>query len=372
MGAAHRAPMKSRVERIFRGVPRDVDVVVIQNSNAHHVDMAFFYATDLVSGGGFERSVALLHRSGKCEVLVPLLEETSARRAPDAAIDVYQKQDERKAWLAEKLKGQPKIGYNPSELVASDYHELRGVLEKADLVDVSKAIGDARAVKDKVELQRMRKAAVIASEVADLLPSLLKDGMKEYELAAEISYHMQKRGATGPSFDTIVAFGEGSAEPHYHPHDVPLKKGQFVLCDFGAWYQKYASDITRTWIRGPATKEHNDIYAKVLEAEEAALAAIGPGVKGGDVHNAAAAVIDASPWKGRFIHSVGHLLGLAVHDGAALSPRFDLTLEEGMVVTIEPGIYVPGLGGVRIEDDVVVTREGFEFLTTARRDAPVV
>jgi Xaa-Pro dipeptidase len=115
-----------------------------------------------------------------------------------------------------------------------------------------------------------------------------------------------------------------------------------------------------------------DIWATVLRAQEAAFAALRPGAKGGDVHNAAAAVIDASPWKGRFIHSIGHSLGLAVHDGPALSPRVDWTLAEGMVVTVEPGIYVPGIGGVRIEDDVVVTRNGYEKLTSARRDIRIV
>jgi Xaa-Pro dipeptidase len=365
--------MKSRVERIFRGVPREIDTVLLVNSNAQHVDMAFFHATDLVEGGGFERSVAAIHRDGRTEILVPMLEETSAKRAKDATLSTFSKNDERKAWIQERLQGQSKVGIHAAELVASDFLLLREVAGKAELVDVTKALDDARAVKDRVELARIEKACAIASEVADLIPTLLKDGMKEFELAAEISYHMQKRGATGPSFDTIVGFGEGSAEPHYAPHDVPLKKGEFALCDFGAWYQRYASDITRTWIRGPATKEQKAVYDKVLEAEEAALAAVKPGAKGGDVHLAAEKVIDASTWKGRFIHSVGHSLGLAVHDGPALHPRNpDFVLEEGMVVTIEPGIYVPGFGGVRIEDDVVVTKNGYRMLTKAKRDAPVV
>ena len=365
--------MRSRIERIFRGVPHDVDVILLQNSLAQHVDMAFFHATDLVSGGGFERSSAALHRDGKLDVLVPLLEETSAKRAPEATIETYQRADERKDWIASKLKGRSKIGIHASELVTQDYLALKDAAGKIELVDVTKALDDARAVKDKVELGRIRKACNIVSEVADMMPTLLRDGMKEYELAADISYQMQKRGATGPSFDTIVAFGEGSAEPHYAPGDVPLRKGQFVLCDFGAWYHRYASDLTRTWIRAPADKQLRAIYDKVLEAEEAALAAVKPGVKGGEVHLAAEKVIDASPWKGRFIHSVGHSLGLAVHDGPALHPRnADFVLAEGMVITIEPGIYVPGVGGVRIEDDVVVTREGYEMLTSAKRDSPVV
>ena len=364
--------MRERVRRIFARVPEDVSLIVLHNDVSPHVDMSFFHATDLVSGGGFERSVAVLHRDGAVDLLVPGLEETSARRAPGATVATYQKADERKEWILKATRGHAKVGINPPELQASNYLALKELLGEAQLVDVSRPLADARAVKDKVELERIRKAGRIVTEVADLLPTLFRDGLKEYELAAEISYHMQKRGATGPSFDTIVGFGEGSAEPHYHPHDVPLGRSQFVLCDFGAYYQRYASDLTRTWIRGPATKEQRDIYDTCLRAQEAALAAIRPGAKGADVHHAAAAVIDASPWKGRFIHSVGHSLGLAVHDGPALSPRMDWTLEEGMVVTIEPGIYVPGLGGVRIEDDVVVTKDGCELLTHARKTDPVV
>ena len=364
--------MRDRVRRIFEKVPEDVSLIVLQNDVSPHVDMSFFHATDLVSGGGFERSMAVLHRDGRLDLLVPLLEEASARRAPDATVSVYQKADERKEWLSKAVAGHPKVGVNPPELVASNYLATKELLPQVQLVDVSKALADARAVKDRIELERMRKAGRIVTEVSDMLPTFFRDGLKEYELAAEISYQMQKRGATGPSFDTIVGFGLGSAEPHYHPHDVPMGRSQFILCDFGAYYQRYASDLTRTWIRGPSTKELRDIYDTVLRAQHAALDAIKPGVKGGDVHNAAASVIDASPWKGRFIHSTGHSLGLAVHDGPALSPRFDWTLEEGMVVTVEPGIYVPGLGGVRIEDDVVVTRNGCELLTHAKKDDPVV
>ncbi len=364
--------MRDRVRRIFANVADDIEVVILQNGSDAHVDQSFFYATDLVAGGTFERATAILHRDGSAELLVPSLEESSARKAPDATVSTYQKADDRKDWLKKALAGITKAGINPTELTTADHGLLKSTLTELELVDVGPAVAGARAVKDKTELARIRKACHIVSEVADMLPTLFRDGLKEYELAAEISYAMQKRGASGPSFETIVAFGEGGAEPHYHPGDVAMGKSQFVLCDFGARYHKYASDLTRTWIRGPETKELRDIYDTVLRAELAALDAVKAGVKGGDVHIAAQTVIDASPWKGRFIHSVGHSLGLAVHDGPALHPRHDWTLEEGMVVTIEPGIYVPGLGGVRIEDDIVVTRDGYELLTTAKKDDPLV
>lgn len=364
--------MKDRVRRIFARAPEGVDVILLHNNVSPHLDMSFFHATDLVAGGGFERSIAILHRDGNIDLAVPLLEETSARRAPDATITTYQKADERKEFLQRSLKGVAKVGLHQAELITSDWLAIKDALPQADLVDVSKSLAEARAVKDKAELARMERAGRIVTEVADAIPSMLREGLKEYELAAEIVYNMQKRGATGPSFDTIVGYKEGSAEPHYAPSDVPLKKGEFVLCDFGAYYQKYASDLTRTYAWGQPTKEMRDMYDTCLRAHGAAMAAVKAGAKGGDVHNAAAGVIDASPWKGRFIHSVGHSLGLAVHDGPALHPRLDWTLEENMVVTIEPGIYVPGVGGVRIEDDIVVTREGCRFLTHAKKDNWIV
>lgn len=364
--------MRSRVRRIFEKVPDGLDAIIIHNNVSPHVDMSFFHATDLVAGGGFERSVALLHRDGAVELGVPLLEETSAKRAHDATIQTYQTADERKAFIQKVTKGHARLGINPAELIVADHAAIRDALPGAELVDVSKALADARAVKDRVELDRMRVAARIVSEVADEIPSMLRDGVKEFELAAQIVYRMQKRGASGPSFDTIVGFKDGSAEPHYAPGDVALRRGEFVLCDFGAYYQKYASDITRTYAWGAPSKEMRDMVDTCLRAHAAALGAVRTGVKGGDVHNAAAAVIDASPWKGRFIHSVGHSLGLAVHDGPALHPRFDWTLEENMVVTIEPGIYVPGVGGVRIEDDVIVTRDGCTPITHARKDNWIV
>ncbi|HVM44348.1 MAG TPA: Xaa-Pro peptidase family protein, partial [Candidatus Thermoplasmatota archaeon] len=324
------------------------------------------------SGGGFERSVAVLHRDGGIDLAVPLLEETSAKRAPDATVTTYARPDERKAFIENACRGRAKVGIHQDEIVATDYLSLKETLASSQLVDVSKALSAARAVKDRVELERMRKAGRIVTEVADAIPAMLRDGLKEFELSAEINYQMQRRGASGPSFDTIVGYKDGSAEPHYHPQDVPLRKGEFVLCDFGAYYQRYASDLTRTYVWGQPSKEMRDMVETCLQAHAAAIAAVKAGVKGGAVHEAAAAVIDASPWKGRFIHSVGHSLGLAVHDGPALHPRHDWTLEENMVVTIEPGIYLPGIGGVRIEDDVVVTREGCEFLTHARKDNWIV
>ncbi|HWG89866.1 MAG TPA: aminopeptidase P family protein [Candidatus Thermoplasmatota archaeon] len=362
--------VQARAKRIFTNLQQtggeEVDVIVLMNAVAPHVDLSFFHVTDLVEGGVFERSAAFLYPDGKVEILTAPLEEESARKAPEATVHLFENPEQKRAFFEERVKGK-RVGIHPTELTYADYEILRRYVDGGRIVDAGKAIERARLVKDRLELERMQKAADIATKVADGIPQMLTDGLTEKELAAEINYKMQKLGASGASFDTIVGFGPGSAEPHYHPMNVKLTKGHFVLTDFGAWYNKYASDITRTYLYGRVSEEHKAVYETVLRAQEAAIAAMKPGAKAGDVHKAADDVINASKWKGRFIHSTGHSLGLAVHDGGVLHPRYDLTLEEGMVFTIEPGIYVPGFGGVRIEDDAVITQNGCRLLTSAKK-----
>jgi len=196
---------------------------------------------------------------------------------------------------------------------------------------------------------------------------MLRKGVTELEVAAEIEYRMNRHGASGRSFATIVAFGPHGAEPHYQPGATKLEPGSSIVCDYGAFHHRYASDITRSFRFGPADAEMRRVHETVERAQKAALDAIRPGVPAKEVHLAAANVIDASPFKGRLIHGVGHSIGLAVHDGWNYGPKVEDPLVEGMVFTVEPGIYLPGKGGVRIEDDIVVTRNGFEFLSTAPR-----
>ena len=191
--------------------------------------------------------------------------------------------------------------------------------------------------------------------------------MTELELAAQMEYRMNLHGASGRSFATIVAFGPHAAEPHYSPGEARLQPGQSIVCDFGAIYRRYVSDITRSFHFGPRDEEMKAVHDTVEAAQKSALDAIRPGVPAREVHLAAENVINASRWKGRLTHGVGHSIGLAVHDGWAYGPKADDLIEVGMAFTVEPGIYLPGKGGVRIEDDIVVTKTGYEFLTTAPR-----
>lgn len=358
--------LMQRIKKIFANT-KDVDAIVIQNATEPHIDLTFFYITGLTSGL-FESSTAILTKD-TFEIIIPQLEEESAKNCK-AKVNVYKTKDEREKLLKEKLKGIKKIGVNSEELTYGSYLQLKK-FAKAKFSDVSESIRKARLIKDEEEIELIKKACKIVSEVANEIPSLIKEGVKENEVASEINYLMNKKGASGESFTTIPAFGKNSAEPHYTSALGKAKKGDFLLFDFGAKYQRYCSDITRTFVLGKATKQQREIYSTVLNAQQIAFDKIKQGVKGATVHKQVEKFINSAynkKFAGKFIHSTGHSIGLSVHDGGVLHPRMDLTLKEGMVFTVEPGIYLSGFGGVRIEDDIVVKKNGIEILTNAKKE----
>ncbi len=357
--------MKSRIKKIYENLCEEVDGILIMNSTKPHVDMTFFYVTGLIHGE-FEGSGVLLYPDGEAEILTSALEEESALKS-GMPVTAIRKREEREEWLKDKLKGMDKLGINSTELTYSAYKKI-GENTDAEIIDVSDEIIEARNIKDDEEISRLRDACRIASDVAEEMPDIIKPGMREYEVAAEISYRMKKLGATGDSFEIIASSGPNTAEPHFTTSERKVSEGDFVLLDFGALYKRYCSDITRTFVVGEPSEKQKKIYGTVLEAQKAALETIAPGVKGEEAHNAAAEVIDSTEFEGKFTHGLGHSIGLSVHDGSGLSPSVDIELEPGMVFTVEPGIYIPGYGGVRIEDNIVVTEDGYELLTDASKE----
>jgi Xaa-Pro dipeptidase len=344
----------------------DLDAIVLLNGTEPALDMGFFYVTDLKEGL-FEGSMSIVYPDGKLEVITSLLEAESARKG-DFDVTVFKSRAEKKDIFCEKLSKFKKIGINSEGLVYKNYLDLKDFAPNAEMIDVSKSITKARMVKDEKEIETLKKACVIVSEVAEKICEFIKEGVIEYEVAAELSYMMQKKGAVGPSFDTISSFGKNTAEPHYTAGDAVLKKGEFVLMDFGAKYKRYCSDITRTFACGEASEKQKDIYNTVLKSQKIALDMIAPGVNGKDVHQAVSDYIEGTKYKGLFTHSTGHSIGLSVHDNIGLTKEVDMVLEENMVVTVEPGIYIPGYGGVRIEDDIRVTKDGLELLTFGTKE----
>jgi len=225
-----------------------------------------------------------------------------------------------------------------------------------------------RMRKDEAELAQMRRAALLAGDVVKGVFGLLKPGIREFEVAAEIEYQMRKRGASGPAFETIVAFGERSALPHARPTAKRLRKNELVVLDLGAILGHYCSDMTRTVYVGRAPERIRRWYGAVLEAQGAAIAAVSNGVTCGDVDNAARQVLAGHRLDQYFVHSTGHGLGLEVHEDPRVARGQKRRLESGNVITIEPGVYVEGVGGIRIEDDVVVHSNRTEILTRVERD----
>jgi Xaa-Pro dipeptidase len=363
--------MKDRVLRLFQHLDPKPDAVVLANSVDPHLDRSFFYLFDVPSGL-FEGSIAVAHPDGKLDVVSSLLEEESALQAakldPSVTVHVMKDAADRDRILQKAVPADAKVALNYTELTHEAYLRLEKVLPKATWTDASAAIRKTRLVKDAAEIERLERAGAIGTSVARKIPGLLKAGMTEQALAAEIEYAMNREGASSPSFSTIVGFGPDSAEPHFSPGERKLETGMSIVCDFGAYYRRYASDITRSFHFGRRDEEMKRVHDTVFAAQEAALAVLKAGAVAKDVHRAAQAVIDASPWKGRFTHGLGHSIGLAVHDGFAMNPNIEEKLETGMTITVEPGIYLPGRGGVRIEDDVVVTDTGYRFLTKAPRE----
>ena len=268
-----------------------------------------------------------------------------------------------------KNQGARRVGFDPDQVTVGQAHLLKKALGKTTQVkEAGGLVAGLRARKDVAELALMRKAAILASEVVEYAIRLLKPGVREFEVAAEIEYQMRRRGASGAAFQSIVAFGARAALPHARPTAKRLRKNELVVLDLGAILGKYCSDITRTVYVGKAPARIRLWYQAVLEAQAAAIQAIGPGKSGGEVDAAARKVLAAYRLDQYFVHSTGHGLGLEVHEDPRLAKSQKTQLALGNVITIEPGVYIAGVGGIRIEDDVAVQQGRNEVLTRASRD----
>ncbi|MGA9884466.1 MAG: Xaa-Pro peptidase family protein [Candidatus Acidiferrales bacterium] len=242
------------------------------------------------------------------------------------------------------------------------------VCRKVRWVNDDGAIEKLRMVKDTHEISVMRGAADIVSKTFERTRRRLHPGIKELDVAAEIERDFKRRGAEGPSFETIVASGARSAWPHARPSAKVIAKNELVVLDHGAILSGYCSDMTRTVFVGKAPRRVGALYRAVQDALEAGKAAARPGMKCQDVDAAARNVLRRAGVAQYFTHSTGHGVGLEIHESPRIGKGDDTVLAEGMVVTVEPGVYIEGLGGIRIEDEIVVTARGAEELTAAPRD----
>lgn len=257
-----------------------------------------------------------------------------------------------------------RIGYEPTHLNVYWFTELAKALKPARLVPSSGIISGLRKCKDAGEIAAIRKAIRIAEDCFRSLQDWLKPGMTEQYVAARLVFEMQSAGAQEPAFQPIVAAGASASLPHYEPgsHEVSGREG--LLIDWGARSEWYVSDLTRIIWPGSIPPRLGKVYDVVREAHDRAIDAVRPGVKARKIDSVARSIIRKSGFDKQFNHSLGHGIGLNVHESPRLGQASDEILQPGMVVTIEPGIYLPGVGGVRLEDDVLVTETGHEVLSS--------
>ena len=278
------------------------------------------------------------------------------------------------------------VGFEAAHMSVKRFDWLQATLGPAGrpaLKAVDRVVEAIRVVKDAVEQATFRQAGVLLDAVAADVLASVRAGMRECDLAAEIDYRLRRGGFEKPSFDTIVASGPHAAMPHARPDDRVLAAGDLVVLDFGGVHDGYCVDLTRTVSVGEPGPEARRLYAAVAEAQLAGVGAVRPGAPVTNVDEAARGVLERYGLGPAFSHATGHGLGLEIHEEPRVGPRradipgvppagTDLILEPGVVITVEPGAYVPGLGGVRIEDDVLVTRDGVEWLTHVARELRVV
>ncbi|MCH8327242.1 MAG: aminopeptidase P family protein, partial [Candidatus Marinimicrobia bacterium] len=264
------------------------------------------------------------------------------------------------------------VGVEADSMVVAQFQTLQTLFPEVKWKPIQGLVARLAMVKDAGELESLKRAVHITDTAFTEIVKAMKPGDTEKEVAAKLSYLLRLNGAEKDSFEPIVASGERGALPHARPSDKPLEKGDFVVLDFGAVFDGYHADMTRTVCMGPATDRHHEIYDIVLSAQLAGIAAIRGSVEAKEVDHAARSHIAQHGYGNEFIHGTGHGIGLEVHTPPRLSSESTDILEAGMVVTVEPGIYLKKWGGVRIEDDVLVLLDGSAPLNQSTKELLVL
>ncbi|WLD92365.1 Xaa-Pro peptidase family protein [Alkalihalobacillus sp. AL-G] len=326
-----------------------------------------------------ERLLGLFLFPDKDPILVcPAMESSQARDA-GWKYGIIDYNDSENPW--EKVKSQlhehngnkaDAIAIEREQLNYARSMELQSIYPEAEITDFEACANQLRVVKDEKELQILREAAELADFGVEVGISALAEGKSEVEIIAEIEYELKKKGVSGMSFSTMVLFGDKSALPHGKPGDRTLKSGDMVLFDLGVVYKGYCSDITRTVAYKSMNDNQKEIYNIVKDAQQKALDMSKPGTRIGDLDKVARDYITEKGYGEYFLHRIGHGLGIEVHEYPSMSDTNNEAMQEGMVYTLEPGVYVPGIGGVRIEDDVVVTKDGYETLTKFSKELLII
>lgn len=347
--------MDKRIEKLMSSVSHGQGVLISSKANI------FYYS-------GFTSEDCLLYISNDRRALltdsrytVQAKQETSGFEIISDNITDYLKSTEEKTILFEE-----------NYLTVGEKQRLEQKLQGKEFLPFQGSISNPRYIKDKEEIKKIKSAEALGDAAFEHILKIIKSGISEKDIALELEFFMKKNGASGLSFETICASGVRSSMPHGTASDKIIMPGELLTLDFGCVLDGYCSDMTRTVVIGKATDRQKEIYNLVLNAQKTALDALMPSLACADADKAARDVICSGGYKENFGHSLGHSVGIEIHEAPNLSPKSKDILTAGNVVTVEPGIYIEDFGGVRIEDLVVITDNGMENLTCSPKELIII
>ena len=318
---------------------------------------------------GFDGSAGYLLVTQDDAILATDFRYTEQAEKQAAGFEVFQTNESTEKWLPGLIKRLKikKLSFEAKDIQFALYKKIADALPKTKLLPVEDIVENIRIVKEKNEIELIKKAAVISDGAIKHSATILKEGITELELAWEIEKFMRENGSQTLPFEVIVASGANAAMPHAQPSGKGIKNGETVVIDIGAKVGGYASDITRTLCAGKPDKKFKEIYDTVLKAQQAAIDGITTGMACAQADSLARDAIAKAGYGNKFGHSLGHGIGLNVHEKPFISQKSQDLLKNDMIFTVEPGIYIPGWGGVRIEDDVWLKNGRIEVLTKAEK-----
>ncbi len=354
--------MNNKTSELAALLPESADsALIISEANRR-------YFTEFVSSLGY----LFVTRDGAFLLVDSRYEEAAKWQAKNCKVILFKNLSEtiKDLITSKKLK---RIMLEGSAFTLNDAEDMERIFANAGASaiktkDLDKLIRQMRIVKTSAEIGKMRRAQSITEDAFVQTLKLIREGVTEKELALELEFRMRRSGAESVSFDLIVLTGHRTSMPHGVPDFTTVRRGDFILFDIGATYQGYHSDMTRTVSLGKVDRDSRRIYDTVLQAQKNALEAVCAGVSCMEVDSKARSYIDAAGYGEYFGHSTGHGVGIEIHEAPSVSPTNDFILRSGMVITVEPGIYVPGKCGVRIEDMIVVSSDGYINLTSLSKN----
>lgn len=349
----------NKFERLFAVLPDEIDAAIITS------DVNRRYFSGMKSSAG----TVVAFRDKAYLIIDFRYIEAATKKVKDAQVILQGKLFDQINELLKK-HGAKTAAIESDTMTVSMLNMYKERITAAEIVSssaLSDAIGELRIVKTQDEIDKMIKAQRIAEAAFENVLNFIKPGVTEKEIGLCLDYYMLKNGAEALSFDTIAITGANTSLPHGVPGDNVVKEGSFVLMDYGATYDGYHSDMTRTVCVGKPTEKMEQVYNIVLDAQLKTIAAIKEGITGHDADKVARDVITAAGYGEMFGHSLGHGVGMEIHETPTAAPSSTRVLKENMIVTVEPGIYIPGEFGVRIEDFVIVKKDGCENMTLAKK-----